>query len=353
MRPKIGLLVNSFPVGNLRISSLLVVAALATSCGLAPASTISPGQVTQVVTFGDSLSDAGNASIATFGAVPGPGYATRTVPGVPFPVGYFTNPQSGTGPSGLWIDQFAAKVGVADPSPALAPLGGTNYAVGGALTGSANLGDMQTQVDLFLATHPGSASPTALYTLWGGANDIFAVQNPVTAADNIATQIKELAADGGQNFLWLNLPGLGDTPSLNGNPLAAAAANLASQAFDQEWAAQVANLDSLGINVIGVDINTLFNDILADPAAFGFSNVVAACNATPGCDPNTFLYWDDIHPTTYADSLVASLAYQDAFGGPVGVTPEPPTVTLLGLGAAGLLALFRTRPNHRNATNAL
>jgi phospholipase/lecithinase/hemolysin len=326
---------------------LLAAAAFATSCSAALAATISPGQVSQIVTFGDSLSDAGNASIATAGSVPGPGYATRSVTGVPFPVGYFTNPQSGTGPSGLWIDQFAAKVGVADPSPALAPLGGSNYAVGGALTGSANLGDMQTQVNLFLATHPGSASPTALYTLWGGANDIFAAQNPVTAADNIATQIKELAADGGQNFLWLNLPNLGENPSFNGS-LAGAAANLASQAFDQEWAAQVANLDTLGINVIGVDIDTLFNDILANPAAFGFSNVISACNATPGCNPNTFLYWDGIHPTTYADSLVANLAYQDAFGAPA-VTPEPPTVTLLALGAAGLLVLLRTRPNHRNA----
>jgi phospholipase/lecithinase/hemolysin len=206
---------------------------------------------------------------------------------------------------------------------------------------------MQTQVDLFLATHPGNASPTALYTLWGGSNDIFAAQNPVTAADNIATQIKELAADGGQNFLWLNLPNLGENPALNGS-LAGAAANLASQAFDQEWAAQVANLDTLGINVIGVDIDTLFNDILANPAAFGFSNVVNACNATPGCNPNTFLYWDGLHPTTYADSLVANLAFQDAFGAPV-VTPEPPTVTLLALGAAGLLVLLRTKPNHRNA----
>jgi phospholipase/lecithinase/hemolysin len=297
------------------------------------------------VAFGDSLSDAGNASIATFGSVPGPGYATRTVTGIPFPVGYFTNPQTGTGPSGLWIDQFAAKVGVADPSPALAPLGGSNYAVGGALTGSANPGDMQTQVGFFLATHPTGASPTALYTLWGGADDIFAAQNPVTAADNIAAQIKQLAADGGQNFLWLDLPNLGQTPSLSGNPAAAAAANLASQAFDQEWAIQVATLDSLGINVIGVNIDTLFNDILANPAAYGFSNVANACNATPGCNPNTFLYWDNLHPTTYADSLVASLAYQDAFGGPVGVTPEPPTVTLLALGGAGLLMLWRSKHN--------
>jgi phospholipase/lecithinase/hemolysin len=321
-----------------------LVAAFATSCSVSLGSTISPGQVTQIVAFGDSLSDAGNASIATLGAVPGPGYATRTVTGVPFPVGYFTNPQTGTGPSGLWIDQFAAKVGVADPSPALAPLGGSNYAVGGALTGSANLGDMQNQVNLFLTTHPASASPAALYTLWGGADDIFATQNPVTAADNIATQIKELAADGGHNFLWINLPSLGETPSLNGLP-AAAAANLASQAFDQEWATQVSTLDGLGINVIGVNVDTLFNDILANPAAFGFGNVANACNTTAGCNPNTFLYWDTLHPTTYADSLVASLAYEDAFGAPVGATPEPPTATLLALGGAGLLMLWRSRSN--------
>jgi phospholipase/lecithinase/hemolysin len=330
-------------------TGLLVIAAFATSCSVALASTISPGQVTQIVAFGDSLSDAGNASIATLGAAPGPGYATRTVTGVPFSVGYFTNPQTGAGPSGLWIDQFAAKVGIADPSPALAPLGGSNYAVGGALTGSANLGDMQNQVNLFLATHPLSASPTALYTLWGGSNDIFASQNPVTAADNIATEIKQVAADGGHNFLWLNLPDLGETPSLSGIPAAAAAANLASQAFDLEWAVQVADLDSLGINVIGVNVDTLFNNILADPGAYGFSNVMAACNATPGCNPNTFLYWDDVHPTTYADSLVANLAYQDAFGGPVGVTPEPATVTLLALGGAGLLVLLRSRCNQLGA----
>src|SRR6266550_8667397 len=119
-------------------TGVLVAAAFATSCSVALGATISPGQVSQIVTFGDSLSDPGNASIATLGFSPGPGYATRTVTGVPFPVGYFTNPQSGGGPSGLWIDQFAANLGIEDPSPALAPLGGSSSAVGSALTGSAS-----------------------------------------------------------------------------------------------------------------------------------------------------------------------------------------------------------------------
>lgn len=320
---------------------LLVVAAFATSCSLALASPLTPSQVTQIVGFGDSLSDAGNASIATFGAEPGPGYATRSVPGVPFSVGYFTNPQTSTGPAGLWIDQFAARVGVTDPSPALAPLGGSNYAVGSAMTGSTNPADMQNQVNLFLATHPGSASSSALYTFWGGADDILGAQNPITAADNIAAQITEVAADGGKNFLWLNLPSLGGTPALNTDPAAAAAANFASMEFNQEWALQVSNLDSLGINVIGVDIDTLYNNILNNPGAYGFNDVADACNAIAGCNPDTFLYWDSLHPTTSADSLVANLAYQDAFG--TAVTPEPPTVTLFALGGVGLLMLWRSR----------
>jgi phospholipase/lecithinase/hemolysin len=329
-------------------TGLLIVAAFAIS-SVALGSTVSPSQVSQIISFGDSLTDAGNASIATLGAEPGPGYATRPVTGVPFPVGYFTNPQTGAGPSGLWIDQFAAKLGVADPSPALAPLGGSNYAVGSALTGSSNPADMQNQLNLFLATHPTGAPSTALYTLWGGANDIFNGQNPITAASNIASQIKTLAAAGGQNFLWLNLPDLGETPSLSGNPVLSAEANLASQAFDQAWAAQVSDLDSQGINVIGVDVDTLFDSILADPAAFGFSDITDACNATAGCNPNTFLYWDDEHPTTYADSFVSDLAYQDAFGSPVNPVPEPSTVTLLALGGTGLLALRRSRRNQGSA----
>jgi phospholipase/lecithinase/hemolysin len=327
---------------NMRLRiGLLVTAAFATSCTLALAAPISPSQVTQIVGFGDSLSDAGNASIATLGAEPGPGYAPRSVPGVPFPVGYFTNPQTATGPAGLWIDQFAAKVGVTDPSPALAPLGGSNYAVGSAMTGSANPADMQNQVNLFLATHPGDASSSALYTFWGGANDVLGAQNPITAADNIAAQIEQVAADGGHNFLWLNLPGLGGIPALSGDPVAEAEANFASMEFDQEWALQVSNLDSLGINVIGVDIDTLYNNILADPGAYGFNDVADACNATAGCNPDTFLYWDSLHPTTAADSLVANLAYQDAFG--TTVTPEPPTVTLFALGGAGLLMFWRSK----------
>jgi len=120
--------------------------------------------VNQIVSFGDSLSDNGNAYIATGGAFPGPNYAMT-------PYGYYTDgpnttPSTGAGPVGLWVDQLSGKIGVSDPQPFLA--GGTNYAVASALTGNSNPQDMGNQVATFVATHPTGASGTSLYTFWGG-----------------------------------------------------------------------------------------------------------------------------------------------------------------------------------------
>src|SRR4051812_31546976 len=64
-------------------------------------------QYTELVAFGDSLSDTGNVSIATGGAFPGSNYA----PGR-YTNGPNTTPAT-TGPFGLWVEQLAAKLGVA------------------------------------------------------------------------------------------------------------------------------------------------------------------------------------------------------------------------------------------------
>jgi phospholipase/lecithinase/hemolysin len=311
----------------MRLGLLALAAALVAS----PSHSAFAASFSGIYTFGDSLSDAGNASIATAGVFPGPGYATRSVPLVPFPVGYFTNPQVGSGPSGLWVDQLAATLGITDPQPSLAPLGGTNYAIGSADTGT-GLASMTNQIALFLTRTGGLVPSTGLYTFWGGANDIFDGLNPVAAADNIANQILTLHAAGANTFLWLNLPALGRIPEFSGNAGAAALANAASAAFNAEYNSRLLALESLGINVIGVDVNALFNSINANPAAFGFTNTTTACAITPGCNPNSALYWDLEHPTTYADSFVASLAAQD-----LAPTPEPSSITLLTLGSVFLV----------------
>jgi phospholipase/lecithinase/hemolysin len=318
-------------------NGVAICAALLISSYMARGGTITPSQL---IVFGDSLSDAGNASIATFGAFPGSNYATRTVPLVPFPVGYFTDGTAttpSTSISGLWIDQLAALMSLPDPDPALAPLGGTNYAVGSAETGSANLQDMANQVALFLSQNP-SAPSSALYAFWGGANDLFNGNNPVQAADNIAGEISALGGAGAKDFLWLNLPPLGNTPL---GSAASVALNAASAAFNSEWAIDIGALSAQGLNVIPVDISALYARISANPSLFGFTDIVDPAQGLAGVNPDQFLFWDVEHPTTAADSLIANLALSD-----IRPTPEPASFALTGLAflaAAGILKRRRTR----------
>lgn len=344
------------------------VVALAAALVAAPWSLAFGSSFTNIVAFGDSLSDPGNVSYLAqqLGVtdIPPAGYATRTVGSNT--VGYYTNPQVGGGPSGLWIDQLAAKLGVPDPAPAFIPgSGGTNFSIGGAETANANMSiypgvtvpSMQTEVNSFLAATLGSASASSLYTFWGGANDlVYGGVNPVTAANNIMSEIQQVAAAGGKDFLWVDLPPLGDTPEGSASPLAAEL-NAASQAFDLQWSTDIATLDSDGLTVIGVDAYSLFNQLAANPSQYGFTNITDSCVATAGCNPNTFVYWDDEHPTTEADSCIAGVAYNDLTGSTGSVcatvataTPEPASEALMLIGACGLLAIGRVRRRGRLAS---
>jgi phospholipase/lecithinase/hemolysin len=176
-------------------------------------------------------------------------------------------------------------------------------------------------VAAFLAGHP-TAPSSAPYTFWGGANDVYNGANPKQAADNIEAEIDALASHGAKYFLWLNVPPLGYTPR---GTSAAASLNAASAAFDTEWATDVGALGALGVDVIGVNVDSLFNQILADPAAFGFTNVTTPAQGNAGADPNQYLFWDVEHPTPEADSLVAQLAYND-----LTAVPEPASIGLMG-----------------------
>lgn len=287
----------------------------------------------QLVVFGDSLSDNGNAAIALGGTLPG-NYAPNA-----FTDGPNTSPAT-AGPFGLWIDQFATKIGVSDPTPFLA--GGTNYAVASALTGSANPQDIGNQLTAFQVKNLGSASSTALYAVWGGANDLFnstpanAATVGKTAADNLFSYILTLSGEGAKNFLWLNLPNLGQTPlGAAGGAAVIAALNGETAQFNAEWALDLATLKSDGVNVIGVDINSLFNNILSNPS-FGISNTTIPAD-TLTTNPNSSLFWDEEHPTTAADALIADAAFA-AY-----TAPEPFSAGLSVLGLGAVLAALRFR----------
>jgi phospholipase/lecithinase/hemolysin len=279
--------------------------------------------INQIVAFGDSLSDTGNDFIGSGGTSPAP----------PYYDGRFSN-----GPN--WIDDLASKLGVTDPAPSLA--GGTNYAYGGATASSIYLGvpDLAQQVQQYLTNSP-TANPHALYTVLAGANDFFGgVTDPSVPANAVNAALTTLIGAGAKNILVSDLPPQGITPLIQSEgPAAVAAIDNLDVAFNNDLSADVAGLRAAnpGVTISVLDLYSLTNTILQDPAAYGFINTTdEGINAPPGANLNQYLFWDDVHPTAAAHQLIADAAFAAA--------PEPSTFMLASLSIIGVaLCLLRRR----------
>jgi len=258
--------------------------------------------------FGDSLTDTGNlVAFAPSTCPPSPPYAGCK----------FSN-----GP--LWIEGLAASLGLS-VSPAFAG-GSNNYAVAGAVANDL----LVSQIPAFSAAVSGSADPGALYVVWAGANDGLFSLNPFIAADKVKQAILDLSALGATSFLVPNLPDLSLTPLGTGN----ASALTFTLLFNNRLAANLASLGGSGLEISFFDIFTRTNEVVANPGAFGFTNITGQCvNAPAGTNCDQYLFWDDVHPTRAAHALIASNA--------VAVLPEPSTAVFLLLGLAGLAARRR------------
>ena len=289
----------------------------------------------EIYVFGDSLSDTGNAFTGTGGLIP---------PSPPYFNGRFSN-----GP--IWVELLASDLGLT-PNPS------TNFATGGATTAVEALfmvSDPPVQVPVpgvlgqvngFVAglqATGSSADPDALYTIWAGANDY--LFNNVTDASgpvsNLEMAISTLAGVGAQNILVANLPSLGLLPLTNGDPVGSAGLNALTQAHNASLLDTVNNLDPpLGseVELTLLDVNSIFNDVVTNPASFGFSNVTESClvSVVPlvVCNnPDEHFFWDAIHPTTATHEIIATAAL-NALHEPTSV-PEP--VSILGVLAVGVL----------------
>jgi outer membrane lipase/esterase len=293
-----------------------------------------------MVVFGDSLSDSGNAAIAV-GSDPAQVITGNTyVPSRPYASGTFSN-----GP--VWASDVAAALGV-PLQPSFA--GGTNFAVGGATTGGPSPTSLLAQANQYLTLTGGVASSTALYVVEGGGNDARAALSaiasggnpatiiPATAAafaSNIGTIVSELKVGGaGQIVVW-DTPNIGLSPAITANGPGASFLGT-SLATQMNLALATALAGDTGVSIF--DIYGLGTSIAANPAAFGLVDVTDACGApSNACDPATAEYWDGIHPTATAHTLIA-----DAFLAEAGsAVPEPSTWAMMLLGFAGLGFVFR------------
>jgi len=295
---------------------------------------------TQLVDFGDSLSDVGNVHDLTTAIYP----LHAIVPAAPYYNGHFSN-----GP--IWVEQLAGLMGFATPTPSRT--GGTDYAYGLAHSGTGNtslvIPNVQTQINDWTTNHASTASQ--LFTVLGGATDLFDVignagdqsATAVTAANNIVAGLQSLYNDGARNILVGNLPDLGLVPSYHNTPDQSQATAL-SNTFNSTLATGMGNLSaaSPGLNLYLLNLNSLFNSAIANPAAYGLTNVTdAAHTGDPDyegtgsvvADPSGYLFWDEVHPTTLGHSMVAQAAYA--------AVPEPAATMLLILPAATMLLCRR------------
>src|SRR6478752_7658128 len=181
----------------------------ATAVALALAAGNASAQFTNIFLFGDSLTDAGSFK-----------------PLLPPGTGLFT-----TNPGPIWAQVLAQRYGL---TAIPANQGGTDFAEGGArVTGLPGVPDspptgtatpIATQVAQLLGAGPLDGG--ALYSVWGGANDIFfqldalaaGTINPaqlevnvVAAAGDLVRQVGILEAAGARYVVVFNLPDIGKT----------------------------------------------------------------------------------------------------------------------------------------------
>jgi phospholipase/lecithinase/hemolysin len=254
----------------------------------------------QIVVFGASLSDNGNAVSIVPGLFPGPPY-------------YPGRASNGL----LWIDLVADEFG-----NTVKPFvnGGTNYAVGGARTcdiggTSFNPFDMCHQVVLYLTAVLNKADAGALYVVDAASvgNNIFAVINnglsdgeiTTNAPTDIAKIMERLYSAGARKFLVTNVPDVGATPRGQGLPSPATATAL-SNGFNGTLNNELANFRA---SHAGADVRLAdFKSAVA--ITTGFTNTTDPCvvNLVACATPDTYTYWDNLHPTAATGRNMAKAA---------------------------------------------
>ncbi len=310
----------------------------------------------QLFVFGDSLSDTGNVFNVTQGIFP------QNPP-------YF-NGRLSNGP--LWVDTLADKLGLnptlfTDVSGTASPTDGVNFAFVGANTGNDNIGSLpflplpglQTEIDSFENNFAASADPDALYIVFAGGNDYLfgGVTDPTVPVTNISTAITSLFNVGARNFLVPNLPDLGKTP--NSLSRGSDISNGLNQLTGLHNSGLTQTLNSLsqsltGINVISLDVNSLFNNVIANPQEFGFTDVTNSCLTNFNspidfsfnvCDnPDNFWFWDDVHPTTASHRLIGDIAFSALNSEHQETVPEPASVLgILALGVLGAGSMLKRK----------
>ncbi len=330
-----------------RLRALLAGVALS-ALGLSAAQAVPTFSTLYVL--GDSLSDTGNTQ-----SVLGTNAFIANL------AGYGANGRFSNGP--VWHESMSISLGL--PTAVRSRSGGNNYAYGGARLDNAtgqSTGVLNQYNSYITGPGAGGANPTALYAVWAGGNDMRDLVGNASPLAGVQTAINSLSGvltgllnAGATTLLVPNLPDLGRIPENRGT------ANAASASFVSGlWNTSVYSMLSglagqYTASIYFLDVFSIFNSVLDSPATYGFANTTGQCRSvtnfglteTSCANPDTWVFWDGIHPTRAAHAVLGAAAFGLlANGAPL---PVPEAATLLQM-ACGLLlmgALIRHRRRQR------
>ncbi len=290
-------------LGNWRLLAGLLV------CCLSYSSVASPYQ--KLYVFGDSLSDNGKLLSLT------------QMPPSPYFQGRATNGK-------VWAEYLGETLN-------LPPNFQYNFAYIGAKTDNSNVLDsfspniakgLQEEIDDYLSKN--NLDKDGLYIIWAGANDtldfakvavqmannqtllITEMQKTIAASiGNLKTAIDKLS--NARYLVVMGLPDLGLTPrAIALGQTASYLMTTLSNQFNQALKELLKNYP-----IVYVDVSQMLQSVIANYAANGFNNVTQSCVVETNwivqsqCStPETYLFWDEIHPTTITHKLIAQYVFE-------------------------------------------
>ena len=248
--------------------------------------------IDELYVFGDSLSDTGTVFRLTGGLYPS---------NPPYFQGRYSNGR-------LWVEYLGDFLNLSSTQT-------KNFAHAGAITGSSSnslVPGLLAQVELLTRTQP-QVNSSALYVLWAGANDYLQGANNATIpVENVTKAIALLASAGAKRILVGNLPNLGELPATR-NSANAKSLSALTQQHNQSLrrSLKLLNQQYSDIQLITLDAHKLYREAITNPSQFGFTNVTSSCisGGSLAENPQKFLFWDGIHPTTATHQILASNAF--------------------------------------------
>lgn len=279
--------------------------------------------LSNIVIFGDSLSDNGNL-YKLYEYPPSP----------PYYKGRFSN-----GP--IWAEILAQSYFFDTAKAHL-----QDYALGGAAIaekGNDEFIALDLEISTYLAAHQGKANESTLFVIWIGANNY--LSNPSEAEDALAnvnkgiqSNLERLREAGARHIMLVNLPDLGTAP----DPFPEDLLEEDQPAFREKLSSYCQRHNELLANTVSelkqkyskvqwlyFDVGSKFKEFLAAPEIYGITNTKDACYSSKAnkftknpmltiaskltlkakqdsCEG--YLFFDGVHPTAAAHKIIAAHA---------------------------------------------